>query len=113
MNQDVTRLLVQWREGNRAALDALLPVVYEELRRLAESYISRERSGHTLQPTALVHEAYLRLVGGGEPHFETRGHFFTASAEAMRRILIDRARSKGRQKRGGGARQLELNQPMK
>ena len=78
MQQEVTRLLVEWREGNRAALDALLPVVYEELRRLAESYISRERSGHTLQPTALVHEAYVRLIGQDIPDFQNRAHFFGA-----------------------------------
>src|SRR5207342_151908 len=92
------------------AAEQRLPGVYNELRQLAAHKLAQEKRGQTLQATALVHEAYLRLVGGGDPRFETRGHFFTAAAEAMRRILIDRARSKGRQKRGGGARRLELNE---
>ena len=107
---DVTRILEAIGGGDAQALEQLLPLVYDELRRLAASNLARESPGQTLQATALVHEAYLRLVGASEPRFETRGHFFTAAAEAMRRILIDRARSKGRQKRGGGARRLELNE---
>lgn len=107
---DVTRILEAISGGEPGAVDRLLPVVYDELRRLASAKLVQEKQGQTLQATALVHEAYLRLVGGGDPRFETRGHFFTAAAEAMRRILIDRARSKGRQKRGGGARRLELNE---
>ncbi|MBS0263584.1 MAG: sigma-70 family RNA polymerase sigma factor [Planctomycetes bacterium] len=107
---DVTRILDAIGSGEPGAVERLLPVVYDELRRLASVHLCQESPGQTLQATALVHEAYLRLVGAGEPHFETRGHFFTAAAEAMRRILIDRARSKGRQKRGGGARRLELNE---
>lgn len=106
----VTRILEAIGGGDQAALDRLLPLVYDELRRLAAARLSHEAPGQTLQATALVHEAYLRLVGGAEPRFETRGHFFTAAAEAMRRILIDRARSKGRQKRGGRAKRLELNE---
>jgi len=102
MHQEVTRLLVEWREGNRAALDALLPVVYEELRRLAESYISRERSGHTLQPTALVHEAYVRLIGQDIPDFQNRAHFFGVAAHLMRQVLVDSARKFRAGKRGGG-----------
>ena len=102
MQQEVTRLLVEWREGNRAALDALLPVVYEELRRLAESYISRERSGHTLQPTALVHEAYVRLIGQDIPNFQNRAHFFGVAAHLMRQALVDSARKFRAGKRGGG-----------
>jgi RNA polymerase sigma factor (TIGR02999 family) len=107
---DVTKILDAITGGEAGALDRLLPVVYDELRRLAAVKLVQEAKGQTLQATALVHEAYLRLVGGQTPHFETRGHFFTAAAEAMRRILIDRARGKGRQKRGGGARRLELNE---
>ncbi|MBI3860325.1 MAG: sigma-70 family RNA polymerase sigma factor [Planctomycetia bacterium] len=109
---EVTRILEAIGGGEPGALERLLPLVYDELRRLAAAKLAHEASGQTLQATALVHEAYLRLVGGAgnEPRFETRGHFFTAAAEAMRRILIDRARSKGRQKRGGGARRLELNE---
>ena len=102
MSQEVTRLLVEWREGNRAALDSLLPVVYEELRRLAESYISRERSGHTLQPTALVHEAYVRLIGQDIPDFQNRAHFFGVAAHLMRQVLVDSARKFRAGKRGGG-----------
>ena len=102
MSQEVTRLLVEWREGNRAALDALLPMVYEELRRLAESYISRERSGHTLQPTALVHEAYVRLIGQDIPDFQNRAHFFGVAAHLMRQVLVDSARKFRAGKRGGG-----------
>jgi RNA polymerase sigma factor (TIGR02999 family) len=107
---DVTRILEAVGSGDAGALEKLLPVVYDELRRLAAANLAREAPGQTLQATALVHEAYLRLVGSREPRFETRGHFFTAAAEAMRRILVDRARNKGRQKRGGGARRLELNE---
>lgn len=102
MQQEVTRLLLEWREGNRAALDALLPVVYEELRRLAESYISRERSGHTLQPTALVHGAYVRLIGHDIPGFQNRAHFFGVAAHLMRQVLVDSARKFRAGKRGGG-----------
>jgi RNA polymerase sigma factor (TIGR02999 family) len=105
---DVTRILEAIGEGDQQALGKLLPLVYDELRRLAAANLARESPGQTLQATALVHEAYLKLVGSSEPSFETRGHFFTAAAEAMRRILVDRARSKGRQKRGGKARKLEL-----
>ncbi|MBL8240973.1 MAG: sigma-70 family RNA polymerase sigma factor [Bryobacterales bacterium] len=102
MQQEVTRLLVEWREGNRAALDALLPVVYDELRRLAESYIARERQSHTLQPTALVHEAYVRLIGQDIPDFQNRAHFFGVAAHLMRQVLVDSARKFRAGKRGGG-----------
>src|SRR5579872_6255851 len=105
---EVTRILEAIGGGDLPALERLLPLVYDELRRLAAVKLAHESPGQTLQATALVHEAYLRLIGGNEPKFQTRGHFFTAAAEAMRRILIDRARSRGRQKRGGGARRLEL-----
>jgi RNA polymerase sigma factor (TIGR02999 family) len=99
---DVTRLLDAAAAGDRQAAADLLPAVYDELRKLAAARLAGERGGHTLQPTALVHEAYLRLVG--EQRFEHRGHFFAAAAEAMRRILIDHARKKATRKRGGGER---------
>jgi RNA polymerase sigma factor (TIGR02999 family) len=96
---DVTRILSAIDEGDPQAAAQLLPVVYDELRRLASQRLAHEKPGQTLQATALVHEAYLRLVGGEAPHWHSRGHFFAAAAEAMRRILIDAARAKGRQKR--------------
>ncbi|MBM3784317.1 MAG: sigma-70 family RNA polymerase sigma factor [Acidobacteria bacterium] len=102
MKPEVTRLLGEWRDGNRAALDALLPLVYEELRKLAESYIGREREGHTLQPTALVHEAYVRLIGQEVPDFQNRAHFFGVAAHLMRQVLVDSARKFRAAKRGGG-----------
>lgn len=100
--------------GDRQAGHRLLEVVYEELRRLAEARLARERPDHTLQATALVHEAYLRLLGpdGESPRWDHQGHFFAAAAEAMRRVLIDRARAKGAGKRGGGARRLALDPAM-
>lgn len=97
----VTRLLVQLEHGDRQAANDLLPLVYEELRKLAASRMARERPGQTLQATALVHEAYLRLVGDEDPRWENRAHFFGAAAEAMRRILIERARRRGRIRHGG------------
>ena len=105
---DVTRLLQSATAGNYQAAAELLPVVYDELRKLAAVRLEQEQSGQTLQPTALVHEAYLRLVGNQK--FEGRGHFFAAAAEAMRRILINRARDRGRIKRGGDRRRIELNE---
>ena len=107
---DVTVILDALRAGDNAALDRLLPVVYDELKRLAAVKLAAERKGESIQATLLVHEAYLRLVGQGDPQFETRGHFFTAAAEAMRRILIEKARKRGRLKRGGGMRRFELNE---
>jgi len=106
--QTVTRLLGAWRGGDRAALDALTPIVYQELRRLASSHLKGERRGHSLQPTALIHEAYLRLVDGNMPHFNGRSHFFGVAAQIMRQILIDFARSRTAQKRGGGAEHVGL-----
>jgi RNA polymerase sigma factor (TIGR02999 family) len=107
---DVTRILSAIQQGDPDAAGQLLPLVYDELRRLAAEKMAQERPGQTLQATALVHEAYLRLVDGAEAQqWQTRGHFFAAAAEAMRRILINRARDKGRQKRGGGWRRLELD----
>src|SRR5262245_53970485 len=106
---DVTSILSAAGHGDRDAAELLLPLVYDELRKLAAQRLAQERPGHTLQATALVHEAYLRLVGPGDPRdWDGRGHFFAAAAEAMRRILVEDARRKSRQKRGGGlVRQFE------
>src|SRR5690349_15682143 len=107
---DVTRLLEGAVAGNRQAAAELLPLVYEELRKLAASRLADERPGQTLQATALVHEAYFRLVGGDQPQeWNGRGHFFAAAAEAMRRVLINRARDKNRIKRGGGRKRVQLD----
>src|SRR6516164_7371853 len=107
---DVTRILSAIEHGDPKAADELLPLVYQELRRLAARRLSEEKPGQTLQATALVHDAYLGLVGSGhEQGWESRGHFFAAAAEAMRHILINRARDKGRQKRGGGLRRVDLD----
>ena len=105
---DVTRILKQVEQGDRKAADELLTVLYDELRRLAASKLARERPGQTLQPTALVHEAYLRLVGDDKAHWDSRGHFFAAAAKAMWRILVDTARRKGQPKHGGGAQRRDL-----
>jgi RNA polymerase sigma factor (TIGR02999 family) len=102
---DVTRLLLRWREGNQAALDHLTPIVYDELRRLAESYMRRESAGHTLQATALVHEAYMRLIGSAEVEFQDRAHFFGIAARLMRQVLVQHARTKGALKRGSGRKE--------
>jgi RNA polymerase sigma-70 factor, ECF subfamily len=104
---DVTRLLVQWANGDLEALDALTPLVYGELRRLAASHLRKERRNHTLQPTALVHEAYLRLVDQKHPHWQGRSHFFGVAARLMRQILVDHARSRGADKRAGQRVSLE------
>jgi RNA polymerase sigma factor (TIGR02999 family) len=107
---DVTQILSRIESGDTTAAAQLLPLVYEELRRLAACKLAHESPGNTLQATALVHEAYLRLVDGRAPQrWESRGHFFAAAAEAMRRILINRARDKGRLKRGGGQKRLDWN----
>src|SRR5882757_10796795 len=105
---EATILLNAVEQGDLQAADKLLELVYEELRRLATSKMAREASGHTLQPTELVHEAWLRLVGAKNPKFENRNHFFCAAAEAMRRILIDRARRKLTQRHGGGVKRVDL-----
>jgi RNA polymerase sigma factor (TIGR02999 family) len=107
---DVTQLLAQWGQGDRAALDAATRIVYAELRKIAESYLHREREEHTLQPTALIHEAYLRLVKEQSPNFENRRKFFAFAARLMRQILVDHARSVGSQKRGGGAAMVPMNE---
>jgi RNA polymerase sigma factor (TIGR02999 family) len=106
---EVTRILSAIEHGDAHAAEQLLPLVYEELRKLASQRLAQEKPGQTLQATALVHEAYLRLVDtDGEPHWNGRGHFFAAAAEAMRRILVNRARDKGRLKRGGGRQRVDL-----
>jgi RNA polymerase sigma-70 factor, ECF subfamily len=107
-NRDVTSLLVRAQKGDCLATEELFPLVYDELRALAARYLSQESAAQTLQPTALVHEAFLRLVGPGETSWENRRHFFGAAAKAIRRILLDHARGKRRMKRGGGARPLSL-----
>lgn len=104
--QDVTRLLIDWGHGNPDALDKLMPLVYEELRRLAHRYMSRERPDHTLQTTALVNEAYLRLVNQRDVNWQNRAHFFGIAAQLMRRILVDHARSQSYAKRGGRAHKV-------
>ncbi len=107
---DVTRILNAIERGDAKATDDLLPLVYEELRALAAQKLSHERPGHTLQATALVHEAYLRLVGDETCTWENRGHFFAAAAEAMRRILIEHARRRKTHKRGGDQQQVDLSE---
>jgi RNA polymerase sigma factor (TIGR02999 family) len=106
---EVTRLLVAWGDGDRAALDRLMPLVHTELRRLARHYMSRERPGHTLQSTALVNEAYLRLVEQEGMRWENRAHFFGIAARLMRQILVEHARSRQAAKRGGGQYRLSLS----
>lgn len=106
---EVTQLLSAISSGDDQASARLLPLVYEELRRLARARMAAERNGHTLQATALVHEAYLRLIGDAAPRWDGRRHFFSAAAEAMRRILIDHARTKNAAKRGGQRQRLELD----
>lgn len=107
---DVTQLLVNWSRGDRAALEQLTPLVYGELRRLASRYLRRERPGHTLQSTALVHEAYLRLIDQRSVHWQNRAHFFGIAARLIRRILVDHARSHHAQKRGADAPMLSLDE---
>lgn len=107
---EVTRLLQDWSVGNREALDKLLPLVYNELRRLAHSYLTHERPDHTLQTTALVHEAYLKLIDQRSVNWENRAQFFAISAQAMRRILLDNARRHSAAKRGSGGQKISLDE---
>ena len=104
----VTRLLLAWSDGDEAAPDQLMPLVYEELRQLARGYLRQENSDHTLQPTALVHEAYLRLVDATQITWQSRAHFYGIAARLMRRILVDHARRQAASKRGGGVRDIPL-----
>jgi RNA polymerase sigma factor, TIGR02999 family len=109
----VTEMLAEWSDsGNREALDKLMPVVYDELRRQASRYLRRERLGHTLQTTALVNEAYLRLIGQAEVRWQNRAHFFGIAAEIMRRILVDHARKRYAAKRGGEPLRVTLNEAL-
>lgn len=109
-SQNITKLLVDWRNGDQEALDQLMPLVYEELRRMANHYMRNERKGHTLQTSALVNEAYLRLVDHENIDWQNRSHFFGLAAQAMRRILVDHARSRNYQKRGGNAERVSLDE---
>lgn len=108
MEPDITRLLVEWRQGDQAALDALLPLVYDELHHIAARQMARERGGHTLQATALVHEAWIQLARGANVELKDRAHFLALAARVMRQILVQYARSHKSEKRGGGAPRLEL-----
>ena len=108
--QRVTQLLADWRNGNDAALTELTPLIYEDLRGLAHRYMSGQRPDHTLQTTALVHEAYLRLADQTNPNWQTRAHFFAVAARAMRHILVDYAKRYRSQKRGGGGVKIELDE---
>lgn len=112
MSSDVTQLLVQWSQGNQAALDALTPLVYQELRQRARNYLRQERPDHTLQPTALIHEVYLRLIGENLPEWKDRAHFFAIASRGMRQILVDHARRKGAGKRGSGVADLSLEEAL-
>jgi RNA polymerase sigma factor (TIGR02999 family) len=106
MDRDITGLLEQWAKGDASAFEALVPLVYDELRHLADHYLRLERDDHTLQPTALVHEAYLRLAGIREMQLLNRAHFFGAAAQVMRRVLVDHARQRQAIKRGGPSREV-------
>src|SRR5216117_3595575 len=108
--QEVTNLLTRWSNGDAAALAELTPLVYEELRRLAHHYMGGQRPDHTLQTTALVNEAYLRLADQTNPNWQSRAHFFAVAARAMRQILVSYARSNRAQKRGGGGPRIELDE---
>ena len=110
--KQVTQLLVAWGNGNQNALQELMPLVYRELRRLAHGCLGRERQGHTLQTTALVHETYLRLVDQQEASWKNRAQFFAVAAQMMRRILVDYARARQYVKRGGGAQAVELDEAL-
>jgi len=108
----VTRLLIEWKSGSKAALELLTPIVYDELRRLADHYLRDEHAAETLQPTALVHEAYLRLVAQRLPDWESRSHFFGVAAHLMRQVLVDNARRKGRAKRGSGTEHVSIEEAL-
>jgi RNA polymerase sigma factor (TIGR02999 family) len=111
-SHEITQLLLAWSDGDKQALDRLVPLVYDELRRLAQNYMRRERAGLTLQTTALIHEAYLRLIDADQVQWRNRSHFFGIAARLMRQILVARARERGCQKRGGGAERVSLDEAM-
>jgi RNA polymerase sigma factor (TIGR02999 family) len=108
----VSQLLKDWGQGDESALDKLIPLVYEELRKIAHYQMARERAGHTLQTTALVNEVCLRLIGGAEIPWQDRAHFMALSAQLMRRVLVDHARGRGRAKRGGAIQKLSLDESL-
>jgi RNA polymerase sigma-70 factor, ECF subfamily len=108
-SNQVTQLLLDWSHGERAALDELMPLVYQELRKLASGYLRSERPDHTLQPTALIHEAYLRMIGKDMPEWQSRAHFFGVAARLMRQILVDHARTRYAAKRGGDQQKISLD----
>jgi len=110
--KDVTQLLLDWTNGNKEAVDKLMPLVYEELRRVADRFLRRERPDHTLQTTALVHEAYLRLIDQRDVRWQNRAHFFAIAAQLMRRILVNHARDKYAVKRGGFAEKVSLDEAL-
>ena len=110
LRESATRLLIQWKDGNKEALDQLIPIVYSELRRLADHYLRDEHAAATLQPTALVHEAYVRLVAQSLPDWESRSHFFGVAAHLMRQILVDHARRRQSAKRGSGAEKVSIEE---
>src|SRR5215813_1185812 len=107
---EITAQLIAWSNGDQAALEKLMPAVYQELRRMADHYLRGEQPGHSLQPTALVHEAYLRLIDQTRVEWQNRAHFFGVAAEMMRRILVDYAKSQKAEKRGGAAEKLSLDE---
>jgi RNA polymerase sigma factor, TIGR02999 family len=109
---EVTELLTAWSGGDKAALDKLMPLIHQELRRIAHRYMSRERPGHTMQTTALVNEAYLKLVNREGVHWQNRAHFFAIASQLMRHILVDHARSHAYAKRGGGTQTISLDEAM-
>jgi RNA polymerase sigma factor (TIGR02999 family) len=112
VEREFTRLLLEWRKGDQAALEAMLPLVYDELRRIASRQMARERAGHTLQATALVHEAWMQLAGAAKIDWQDRAHFLAVAARLMRQILVQHARARNAEKRGSGAVRLELNEAL-
>jgi len=111
-SHEITQLLLAWSEGDKAAMDQLIPLVYDELRRLAKYHMRRERAGQTMQTTALIHETYLRLIDANQARLENRRQFFAAAARLMRQVLVDLARERGSRKRGGAAQQVSLDEVM-
>ncbi len=111
-SKDVSQLLREWSEGDQTALDSLMPLVYDELRRMARRHMDRQGQGHTLQTTALIHEAYLKLIDQKEARWQNRAHFFGVAAQAMRHILVDYARARHAAKRGGGAVLVSLDEAL-
>jgi len=112
VHEPITKALQDFANGDASAIDRVMPLVYGELHRLAGSYLRHERDGHTLQPTALVHEAYFRLIGDHQPQFQNRAHFLGVAAQAMRQILVDHARARNADKRGGGQAPFSLDECM-